>query len=222
MYRRLVSDRVIAERIRNKLQHMPAPLYSGEYSFMQRLGIVRQLLVRGILAGGASRIWHFARTFASVSPRQLPLLVADWIAGLSMQDYVCRRFERQTAGSGTVTRVFAAIQRISAAHFGEAQIALSLRTTVAPNLLIRLQGGHYRKFFTHAVRHMEHLLRRTQATVTLHIDELRKQEIPDLNRLLARLARHGDRVSIVLGKRMRELIPIDSSVFNLVLEEGAR
>jgi hypothetical protein len=69
---------------------------------------------------------------------------------------------------------------------------------------------------------MEHLLRRTQATVTLHIDELRKQEIPDLNRLLARLARHGDRVSIVLGKRMRELIPIDSSVFNLVLEEGAR
>lgn len=222
MYRRLVSDRVIAERIRNRLQHMPAPLYSGEYSFMQRLGIVRRLLVKGILAGGASRIWHFARTLAAAVPRQLPLLVADWITGLSMQDYVRRRFQRQAAGSSAMTNLFAAIQRISAAHLGEARITLSLVTTMAPSLLIRLHGGHYREYFAHIARHLERLLRRTQATLTLHIDDLRKQEIPHLNCLLARLYRHGDRVSIVLGKRMRGLIPIDSSVFNLVLEEGAQ
>jgi hypothetical protein len=88
--------------------------------------------------------------------------------------------------------------------------------------LIRLQGSPCREFFARAVRHIERLLGKTQATLTLHIDELRRQEVPHLNRLLARLARHGDRISIVLGTRMRELIPIDSSVFHLVLEEGAR
>jgi hypothetical protein len=222
MYRRLVSDRVIAERIRNKLRHMPAPPYSGEYAFMQRLAILLRFLRYGILAGGVPRIGHFARTLAVASLRQMPLLVVDWIAGLSMQDYVRRRFARQPAGGAAITRLCTVIQRIGAAYLGEAQVTLSLVEAVAPNLLIRLQGGPYRKFFARAVRHIETLLGKTQATLTLRIDELRKQEVPHLNRLLARLARHGDRVSIVLGRKMRELVPIDSSVFNLVLEEGAQ
>lgn len=221
MYRRLVSDRVIAERIRNKLRFMPGPLYSGEYPLPQRLALVLRFLRNGILDGGPSRVWHFARTLAAASPRQVPLLVVDWIAGLSMQDYVRRRFARQIAVSAVVTDICAAIQRIGSAHLRDAQITLSPGTTAMPNLLIRLHGGRYREFFGHAVRHIERLLGKTQATLTLRIDELRRQEIPYLNRLLARLARHGDRVFIVLGGKMRAVVPIDSSVFYLVLEEGA-
>jgi radical SAM superfamily enzyme YgiQ (UPF0313 family) len=93
MYRRLVSDRVIALRIRNKMRFMRSPLYSGEYSPTQRVAIVARLLRRGILPGGITRAWHFATTLATASPPQWPLLVVDWIAGLSMQDYVRRHFE---------------------------------------------------------------------------------------------------------------------------------
>jgi hypothetical protein len=39
--------------------------------------------------------------------------------------------------------------------------------------------------------------------------------------LLRRLARYGDRVSIVVDDRLRTLVPIDSSVFNLVLARQA-
>jgi NAD(P)H-dependent flavin oxidoreductase YrpB (nitropropane dioxygenase family)/radical SAM superfamily enzyme YgiQ (UPF0313 family) len=221
MYRQLVTDRVIAERIRNKLKYMPAPLYSGEYSSSQRLAIVLRLLGRGILAGGVPRTWHFLRTLVIASPRQLPVLLVDWIAGLSMQNYVRRRFARQAGGSAAISRLCAKIQRIGAAHLGEARITFSPGSAVAPNLLIRLRGGTCLQFFARAARHIERLLGKTQATITLHIDELRKHEVPHLNRLLARLARHGDRISIVLGERMRGLVPIDSSVFNLVLEESA-
>ena len=92
MYRRLVSDRNIARRIRNKLRFMPAPLYSGEYSMGQRFAIVLRLLRFGILPGGIARVWHFGGTLIASSPRQWPLLIVDWIAGLSMQDYVRRHF----------------------------------------------------------------------------------------------------------------------------------
>jgi hypothetical protein len=88
-----VSDRVIALRIRNKMRFMRSPLYSGEYSPTQRVAIVARLLRRGILPGGITRAWHFATTLATASPPQWPLLVVDWIAGLSMQDYVRRHFE---------------------------------------------------------------------------------------------------------------------------------
>jgi hypothetical protein len=39
--------------------------------------------------------------------------------------------------------------------------------------------------------------------------------------LLRRLARYGDRVHIVVDERLRVLVPIDSSVFNLVLARSA-
>ncbi|UCG98997.1 MAG: hypothetical protein JSW31_08225, partial [Burkholderiales bacterium] len=55
------------------------------------------------------------------------------------------------------------------------------------------------------------------STLTLHIEELHAQHVAHLQRLLARLARHGDRVSIVLHEKLFVLVPIDSSVFNLVL-----
>jgi hypothetical protein len=41
-----------------------------------------------------------------------------------------------------------------------------------------------------------------------------------LRRLLARLARYGDRISVVLHERLRALVAVDSSVFNLVLSRA--
>jgi hypothetical protein len=42
-------------------------------------------------------------------------------------------------------------------------------------------------------------------------------EGPHLERLLLRLRRYGDRVSIVVDERLRQVVRVDSSVFKLVL-----
>jgi hypothetical protein len=38
--------------------------------------------------------------------------------------------------------------------------------------------------------------------------------------LLGRLARYGDRVSIVIDRKLRDKVRIDSSVFHLVLQDS--
>ena len=53
--------------------------------------------------------------------------------------------------------------------------------------------------------------------LTLRIEELHAQHAAHLQALLARLARHGDRVSIAVHEKLRALVPVDSSVFDLVL-----
>ncbi len=68
-----------------------------------------------------------------------------------------------------------------------------------------------------SARHLERLLARTRAKITLQIDTLRESEAPQLQRLLGRLKRYGDRVSIVLDRKLRRMVVVDSSVFNLVL-----
>jgi radical SAM superfamily enzyme YgiQ (UPF0313 family) len=97
LYRRLTSDAGIAARIRNKLAHMPDPVYRAEYGRLDQLRIVTRLLARGVLPGGWRRIAAFARSLPLRRPRQLPLAIQDWIAGLAMRDYVERCFAPRRA-----------------------------------------------------------------------------------------------------------------------------
>jgi len=50
------------------------------------------------------------------------------------------------------------------------------------------------------------------------IDSFPPPQLEPLQRLLGRLARYGDRVSIVTDEKLRRLLRVDSSVFNLVLD----
>ena len=85
-------------------------------------------------------------------------------------------------------------------------------------LSVSLRGWLDRSFFPRAARHLEKLLKRTASTVTLRIEAVHESELPSLHRLLRRLAPYGDRISIHLDRRLRELVRVDSSVFHLVLD----
>jgi radical SAM superfamily enzyme YgiQ (UPF0313 family) len=91
LYRELLGDGAIAERIRNKMACMTRPVYHGEYSRCEQLLILWRLLVKGLLPGGLKRVFHFAHTLPLLHPAKFPLVVVDWIAGLAMREYVERR-----------------------------------------------------------------------------------------------------------------------------------
>jgi hypothetical protein len=113
------------------------------------------------------------------------------------------------------------MQRLKSVRLAQTRVALTLRRLAVPDLSIRLRGGLPRAFFSEIGRRLDKLMCRTRSTLTLRIEGLREHELPDLNRLLARLARYGDRVSIVLDERVRKLVRVDSSVFHIVLEPNA-
>ena len=91
LYARLLSDREIARRIRNKIGHLRAPCYRSGYRVAERLRIAARLILKGILPGGAPRIAHFIGTLPLFAPARIPLVISDWIIGLSMRDYAERR-----------------------------------------------------------------------------------------------------------------------------------
>jgi hypothetical protein len=49
-----------------------------------------RLIFKGILPGGVSRTLHFLRTLPVFTPARIPLVISDWIIGLSMRDYAER------------------------------------------------------------------------------------------------------------------------------------
>lgn len=108
LYARLLTDREIARRIRNKLRFLRTPGYRSGYSAPERLGIAARVFFKGIVPGGPSRIFHFLVTLPWLSPAQLPLVVSDWIIGLSMRDYAQRNLP--VAGRGPAGTEIAAAE----------------------------------------------------------------------------------------------------------------
>jgi radical SAM superfamily enzyme YgiQ (UPF0313 family) len=221
LYRRLLSDRAIADRIRNKLAYLNRPVYQGEYPPWQRVAIVARLLGKGVLPGGPSRLYHFLRTIPWTAPRKLPLMLVDWIAGLAMRDYVKRHFELGVARvQPAIRRRFATVRGMIVEHVRAGRIVVSLHAArIEMTLALDRRVG--KRFFDRLARRLDRLLCLQGVTLSLSIDRLLATEISHLERLLGRLAPHGDRVFIVVGEQLRQIVRIDSSRFNLVLRGAA-
>jgi radical SAM superfamily enzyme YgiQ (UPF0313 family) len=216
LYEQLVTDRGIARRIRNKLRWMRTPVYRGEYDAGDRARIVLRLLVKGILPGGPRRWVAFLSTVPWTSPRKLPMVIADWITGLSMRAYVQQRFAHEDTERSTLESHVRALRRAVARYLEAGKVRLACgpgRLQLALSLTGRLDA----RFFSRAAPRLEKLLRRTHSTLTLRIEELQAQHIGHLQRLLALLSRYGDRVSVVMHEKLRGVVRVDSSVFHLVL-----
>jgi radical SAM superfamily enzyme YgiQ (UPF0313 family) len=222
LYRRLVSDRAIAERVRTKLRYLRDPVYRSEYRLGQQVAIVARLLAKGIARGGLQRAWHFARSLPWWRPAQLPLAILDWIAGLAMRDYADRHLfpspPRETALAG---KWFASFERAIRRDLEQGRVAAELKLSAEslPRVKIRFTGGLDRAFFRRCASRLERLLGRTRASVKLVVEELESQQVRHFQRLLRRLGRYGDRISIELDARLGSRVAVDSSVFHLVLGE---
>jgi len=225
LYDRLLDDRAIAERVRAKLEHMAQPLYGGKYTTRDSMTILWRLAFRGLLPGGPRRIYHFLRSLPITAPRRIPQAILDWITALAMRDYVRRHFDAGTLRhAAAADRLGNALTRALARYLREGKVALSLERAAShlPTLQIAVKDWPDRRFFVRAARPIDRMLRQTSATLTLRIEAFREHERVHLDRLLRRLARHGDRISVVVSDGLRELVHVDSSRFHVVLSGPVR
>lgn len=221
LYARLVQDRQIAERVRNKARFLRDPVRQSQYGVGEGLAIIRRLIASGILPGGWRRLLHFLRSLPVASPRLLSQAITDWIVGLAMRDYVERRLGVVEASrQATAARLFRSLQAALAVYLDSGKLVLALKEGPAAgfDLAVSIKGWVDHGFFRRTARHLEKLLKRTPSTVTFRIELAHEAQVPSLDRLLRRLAPYGDRIFIHFDAPLRGFVRIDSSVFHLILD----
>jgi hypothetical protein len=135
-----------------------------------------------------------------------------------MRDYVERRLVSEKEGLETKARRFIAATRDAITRYArDGRVVVTLSDSAVPHLSLWLRDSLDRRFFRRAALHLERLLEQTSSTLTLKIEILRERERAHFQRLLRRLARHGDRVSIVVDEKLRQTLALDSSIFHVVL-----
>ncbi|MFQ5677188.1 MAG: DUF4070 domain-containing protein, partial [bacterium] len=221
LYYRLLTDRNIAARIKNKTRYLGNPIYNEDYPAAEVLKMLGRFFVKGLLPGGLSRLFFFMRSIPFSAPRLIPIVVRDWITGLSMRDYVDRHFVLEFDKVNQLTynylkQIEQLFQRYL--NLGALEVSLNHIKNKAAELTISMKIGVDQKFFVRVAHHLEQILKNTTSSITLHIEELHEAQHQNLNNLLKKLSRYGDRVTIAMSAKLRGLIEIDSSVFNLVFE----
>jgi hypothetical protein len=222
IYRRLLTNAGIRLRIRNKVRHLGALGYRGGYTLGQSLGIVARLLLRGILPGGFGRLYHFLRSLSLHRPSLIPLEIADWITGLSMRAFARDHLWAAPSGSASDVRLLDSVQAAIARYLHQGEVWVTRKAaTAAPNLTIHLGDALSRRFFRRAAPELRRLMEESRTRLTLAVDGMPAQYVKQLERLLSRLASHGDRIFVVLSENLRQRVTIDLSAFNLVLTPAA-
>jgi len=220
LYPRLTWDAAIAGRLRQKLRYFRDPAPGPRRSLRESSSILHRFLRHGLLPGGPRRLWHFLRSLPWLRPHLMAAAVEDWIVGLSMQDYVRRHIASAEQSNPLPLTVL--LRRVEAAlhHFrqkGSLRVALVEEPAARLILSIRTHHAEDAALFRRIRGPLEGWLRRSRAGLTLYLEELHTLHTGELDRLLQRLARYGDRIRIVVHEHLRERVHVDSSRFELAL-----
>ncbi len=220
LYENLVKDRNIARRIRSKLQFLANPDYSDKVAIKGRSKTIWNFLIYGILPGGIPRLFYFLSSWPVFKPRLIPLVIQDWILGLSMRHFVEAHFKPTPQRTQRWLEQY--FERITTnfKHYitqDKLEISFNHMRDRAANLSISITGRLDKDFFQQAEKELKKVLHKTSTSITLQIEEFQEAGVLNINRLLNRLARYGDRVTISMDKKFLTLLEIDSSIFNLKL-----
>jgi arginyl-tRNA--protein-N-Asp/Glu arginylyltransferase len=138
-----------------------------------------------------------------------------------MRDYVERHYGTQVGELRTVARHrMARIERAFRRYVqrGALEVSIIDAKDAVSNLSLSLRGWLDRRFYRRAGSHLEKVLTRTTASITLRVEVLHETHQRHLRRLLKRLARYGDRVYVAVHDELKDKVVVDSSVFRVILE----
>jgi radical SAM superfamily enzyme YgiQ (UPF0313 family) len=220
LYKRLVDYRNIAKRIKNKTRFLTKPVWNYSYSDKGQLGVIKNFIIQTLKKGKLRWLYHFLRTYPYFRPRLIPVVVQDWVFGMSMRDFVDRNFIHEFETTNQIAHKYSEIIKNTFNHYldhGALEVSLNQVKDKATHLSIHLKGILEKDFFKRAEHHLEKLLRDSASSITLRIEVLHETHYKHLKRLLNKLSRYGDRINIVVNEKIRHSVEIDSSVFNFIL-----
>lgn len=209
LHKRLTEDRFISEKILNKLRYLKDPLGSPHYSSWQKLAYGLRFFVRGLLQGGAGRIYHFLRSAlpAIGNPKTLAVVVTDWIVALSLKNYRLRHFEKTPLGVEAALRKLQ--ERVSRTFRTLEGISLSISAWQgAERLWVDLKGSIDSERVRLLSRAIRRTLRKTREAIVIDCQALKESSSLQIEIMLRKLRRYRHQVSIQLSEdlyqRLRE------------------
>ncbi len=220
LYRNLLEPKNIAQRIRNKLTYMKRPCYTADFPLGTKVRLPWRILRQGFKAGGWAAVFYMIEGMMTIPVRQIPALFQDWVVGLGMRDYAWRHLQEFPEDKHhKIQEALASLSKVFSREVAEHRLYFARKGDVpkVSGLSVHLTNLLDNKNFKQMGKCLGKLLRRSPVNLTLHIESYKEEQSSYFKALLKRLSVYGDRVHIAFNKNLLCKIPVDSSVFHVVL-----
>jgi radical SAM superfamily enzyme YgiQ (UPF0313 family) len=220
LYRRLFSDDGIAQRIRNKTRYLRRPnAIAPRKPLLIQMRLLWRTLMRGIAPGGPGRWWRFLSTLRC-PPRLWPIVIADWVRGLSMRDYA-ERYLGETApqAMNSITTTLAHLRKRFNHAFERGDLAVEVTDAdESPNVVLTVAGQIDDRFFREARKRFARMLRHRKVSLTLRLQHLDERQRRAVTKIIEHFSRYGERFSVRVNEQIRSQLPIDSARVHMILD----
>lgn len=218
LFFRLLEDRNIAYRIRQKLRYLKRPLASRTESLARQLLLLVRFLRYGFIPGGPRRWFHVIQTLPLRRPWLIPMAIQDWIVGLSMRDYALRHFRQEAVQTPLLEQLLEWREQIMvlARRFG-AELAVEIERQRNIGLQLTLSHLSQGKPINRLGRMLCRYLKETHAHLVLRLSSIKRDDYQHLMKLIKKLERFGERVTIIV-QASHQFPVLDSSLFHVVYE----
>jgi radical SAM superfamily enzyme YgiQ (UPF0313 family) len=223
LYRRLFSDDGIAQRIRNKMRYLRRPIaIAPRKPLLIQMRLLWRTLARGIAPGGPGRWWRFLSTLRC-PPRLWPIVITDWVRGLSMRDYAERYLGETTPQAmNSITTTLAHLRHRFNHAFERGDLTAEITDAdESPNVVLTVAGQIDDRFFHEARKRFARMLRHRKVSLTLRLQHLDERQRRAVTKCIERFSRYGERFSVRLNEQIRIQLPIDPARVRVILDPFA-
>lgn len=221
--RRLLQEKAVFHRLRNKVRYLRAPVLSQSLALRQKMLYLWRFFWHGLLPGGPRRLYYFARSMALClrAPRAMPVVISDWITVLALKAFSHRYFDHSTVQT---ERALQTLQRMLARRVAEwmQQGWIVSRLAVLKDRaqiwidLVHPVDQRLRRALSRALRTT---LRSSGEMIVLDCRQLSDIGAEHLGLLLRKLRRYHQQISIYVSEKLyhqlrEELAPFDYVLVN--------
>jgi radical SAM superfamily enzyme YgiQ (UPF0313 family) len=214
LYLKLCTNRNIYKKIVNKYKY-----FNKETSEMDKTDkkVVKNVLLKGIMKGGISRIFYFLMTLLRVKSKYYSLAGSDWVSGISMMEYAKNNFEKPV-NLDLLKNIILDIKKRTNKYIKKGVLNIKVDSSLdnSIKIIIHLKGNLKNRVYNFLQLNIKKILNKSNAYLIIHIDGTFKN-YTGVKNFIYSLRDYRDKIKIQINSSLNSILDLDFTNFNIKL-----
>ena len=214
LYLKLCTNRNIYKKIVNKYKY-----FSKETSKMEPTDkqVVKNVLLKGVIKGGISRIFYYLITLLRVKSKYYHLVGSDWVSGISMMEYAKNNFE-ESFNFDLLKNIVLDIKKRTNKYMKKGILNIKVDPSLdnSIKIILYLKGNLKDRVYNFLQLNIKKILNKGNAYIIIHIDGTFKN-YTGIKNFIYSLKDYRDKIKIQINSSLASILDLDLTNFNIKL-----
>ena len=214
LYLKLCTNRNIYKKIVNKYKY-----FSKETSKMEPTDkqVVKNVLLKGVIKGGISRIFYYLITLLRVKSKYYHLVGSDWVSGISMMEYAKNNFE-ESFNFDLLKNILLNIKKRTNKYMKKGILNIKVDPSLdnSIKIILYLKGNLKDRVYNFLQLNIKKILNKGNAYIIIHIDGTFKN-YTGIKNFIYSLKDYRDKIKIQINSSLASILDLDLTNFNIKL-----